>query len=171
MGKSLNMNYVNCALLVVVLVLVVVCCVKSKTKEGFKYIQQTWYGKRYPKREYCGRRKVCGRLRTKQDNFLKKQATDCNRERVCATEKEFNKKHTGYSPLTMYKLGVSKAEGTRGKGYTDPCTCPQGDIPKDATYWGDPRAMTDDGKPIIASSRIRNDLIWNGVKYVPRTPR
>lgn len=32
MGKSLNMNYVNCALLVVVLVLVVMCCTN---KENF----------------------------------------------------------------------------------------------------------------------------------------
>ena len=35
MGKSLNMNYVNCALLVVVLVLVVMCCMNN-SKEGFK---------------------------------------------------------------------------------------------------------------------------------------
>ena len=35
MSKSLNMNYVNCALIVVVLVLVVMCCM-NKTNEGFK---------------------------------------------------------------------------------------------------------------------------------------
>jgi hypothetical protein len=35
MGKGLNMNYVNCALLVVVLVLVVVCFMKKK-QENFK---------------------------------------------------------------------------------------------------------------------------------------
>ena len=34
MGKSLNMNYVNCALLVVVLVLVVMCY--NKNTEEFK---------------------------------------------------------------------------------------------------------------------------------------
>jgi hypothetical protein len=34
-GLKVNMNYVNCALLVVVLILVVVCCVKKPT-EGFK---------------------------------------------------------------------------------------------------------------------------------------
>jgi len=33
MSKSLNMNYVNCALLVVVLVLVVRCCM-NKSNEG-----------------------------------------------------------------------------------------------------------------------------------------
>jgi hypothetical protein len=36
MGKSLNMNYVNCALLVVVLILVIVCCIKKPSKEGFR---------------------------------------------------------------------------------------------------------------------------------------
>lgn len=35
MGKSLNMNYVNCALLVVILVLVIMCCM-NKSKEGFE---------------------------------------------------------------------------------------------------------------------------------------
>ena len=35
MAKSLNMNYVNCALLVVVLVLVIMCCM-NKSKEGLK---------------------------------------------------------------------------------------------------------------------------------------
>ena len=36
MGKSLNMNYVNCALLVVVLILVVMCCM-NKSNEGFRW--------------------------------------------------------------------------------------------------------------------------------------
>ena len=43
MGKSLNMNYVNCALLVVVLILVVMCCM-NKSNEGF------WGAKRRARR-------------------------------------------------------------------------------------------------------------------------
>ena len=35
MPKSLNMNYVNCALIVIVLVLVVMCCM-NKSNEGFR---------------------------------------------------------------------------------------------------------------------------------------
>ena len=34
MSKSLNLNYVNCALLVNVLIIVVMCCM-NKSKEGF----------------------------------------------------------------------------------------------------------------------------------------
>jgi len=37
MSKSLNMNYVNCALLVVVLVLVVMCC---KNNEAFSPLKR-----------------------------------------------------------------------------------------------------------------------------------
>jgi len=43
MPKSLNMNYVNCALLVVVLILVVMCCM-NKSNEGF------WGARRRAKR-------------------------------------------------------------------------------------------------------------------------
>ena len=42
MGKSLNMNYVNCALLVVVLVLVIMCY--NKNTEEFK-LRFKWRGK------------------------------------------------------------------------------------------------------------------------------
>ena len=45
MSKSLNMNYVNCALLVVVLVLVVMCC---KNNEAFS----PWKRKRDLRRLY-----------------------------------------------------------------------------------------------------------------------
>jgi surface protein len=57
MGKGLkvNMNYVNCALLVVVLILVVVCCFK-KHEEGFvDAVCYNWGG--------WGRRKTCRKYR------------------------------------------------------------------------------------------------------------
>ena len=57
MSKSLNMNYVNCALLVVVLVLVVMCCVKP-VEEGF-IIRKLC---RNNLNTYCGR-KGCDRYR------------------------------------------------------------------------------------------------------------
>ena len=53
MGKSLNMNFVNCALLVVVLVLVVMCCM-NKSNEGFRRGRKKSAGRR---KKSAGRRK------------------------------------------------------------------------------------------------------------------
>jgi hypothetical protein len=65
------MNYVNCVLLVVVLVLLVVCCVKSKTKESFKYVQVSEFGKKHPKRQYCGT--ACDIVRCRQYTWLRQE--------------------------------------------------------------------------------------------------
>jgi hypothetical protein len=54
MGKSLNMNYVNCALLVVVLVLVVMCCMNN-SKEGFKRVK----GGKENTRKACRAKRRC----------------------------------------------------------------------------------------------------------------
>jgi hypothetical protein len=57
MGKSFDMNYVNCFLLVVVLILVVVCCVKPG-KEGFvEMVKKSRLTECQEKRDLCWKNK------------------------------------------------------------------------------------------------------------------
>jgi hypothetical protein len=71
MGKSLDMNNVNCALLVVVLILVVVCCVKPT--EGFEdMVKKSRLTECQAKRDLCwkNKRQLEERMETHQQRVL-----------------------------------------------------------------------------------------------------
>jgi len=87
MSKSLNMNYVNCALLVVVLVLVIMCCCKNTEKFG------DWVTKL--------RRKNADKRRQKRTNQRKQNKAD----------KE--KKHK----LRMFLKQAAEARSLMAKGF------------------------------------------------------
>jgi hypothetical protein len=133
MGKSLNMNYVNCALLVVVLVLVVVCCVKSKTKEGFfSKIQISENGKRYPNAATCFGKKKCAKVRADQYNWLRKTAAACDKKRKCVQTHELNKM-TGEEGSRMGAWMVNDEYV-----YGNFCSCPKHGQDKSRWGWGLP---------------------------------
>jgi hypothetical protein len=132
MGKSLNMNYVNCALLVVVLVLVVVCCAKSKTKEGFKMIQVTENGRTYPNAVSCSRGKVCNRVRARQYNWLRAKAAECDKKRECVQEYELN----NIGGLIGYVMGANAAYDEHV--YGNFCPCPEHGQDAKKSVWGVP---------------------------------
>jgi hypothetical protein len=99
MGKSLDMNYANCALLVVVLILVVVCCCKKPT-EGFKFIQVTEAGVTYPNKVSCTGGDVCDRVRARQYNWLRQRKIDHEAQMAdykskCIANRENAKWYTG----------------------------------------------------------------------------
>ena len=60
MGKSFDMNYVNCALLVVVLIVVVVCCMTKSNSPAPCVPVEGFYGRR--NRVWKGIGKSVGRM-------------------------------------------------------------------------------------------------------------
>jgi hypothetical protein len=139
MNKSLDMNSLNCMLLVVVLVVVVLCCVKSKTKEGFK--ESKWCGKNCDTNDKCEgnvgkNKKMCKFLcRKRCAGYAASQANAnaCAPIRFCIDAKTAKKAYGGeydYPGIgaDAYVMGVRHGEANMG----GTCACPP-----ERNYWLD----------------------------------
>ena len=123
MGKSLNMNYVNCALLVVVLVLVVVCCFKPG-KEGFRRSHRIGSGWRLE------------RQRRIKAAAAAAAAAECDKKRKCINWSQVLE----LSPGKAYIHGQNNMKDIRSHLNPGKCKCPQDGLPllTSKSFWGNP---------------------------------
>ena len=104
MGKSLDMNNVNCALLVVVLIVVVVCCMTKSNSPSACVPVEGFYGKaeRRARRARIARRRAERKLENEQQKNCKIQAKAANTDYLwdgnqycCVNTKKSKKPNTG----------------------------------------------------------------------------